>query len=405
MQALRFNLSIPRAGMLKAAGGLRPELFYDSPLSLIALAEVPEPELPGPDWVKIRTSACGFCGSDLNLIFLRESLTASPFSTFPSIMGHEMCGRVEKAGPGVKNVRPGDFVAVSPLLDCKPRGISPVCAACAAGLPNSCENFARGRFAPGMFMGVCKDVGGGFAPVFVAHESQLFALPEEASLSEGALMEPFCVGLSAALGNIPRDSDKVLVVGGGVIGNMVIRALRALGLKCRITASEPSPHAAEFCRASGADYVITDGDVIGNAPLLTGGTSYKPIWGKNILMGGFDRIFDTVGSSDTLNASLRCLAAGGTLSIVGIGDAVKLDLTPFWLKNQKAVGVLAYGHHEYSGKRRHVYEIAVDLLSKNKVELGDLVTHSFALSEYKEMIAVNLAKGRHRAMKTVIAFP
>ncbi|MEW5735836.1 MAG: alcohol dehydrogenase catalytic domain-containing protein [Thermodesulfobacteriota bacterium] len=404
MQGMQFNLSLAKAGVLKSAGAANPALFYDSRFSLVKLAEVPEPQLPGTDWVKVKTSACGFCGSDLNLIFLRESLTASPFSTFPSVMGHEMCGRVESVGSAVRGVQPGDLVTVSPILDCKPRGVSPVCSACAAGIPSSCENFARGRFAPGMFMGVCKDVGGGFAPFFVAHESQVYVLPEGTADEEGALLEPFCVGLSAVLGNTPKDSDKVLVVGGGVIGNMVVRALRALGIGCRITVSEPASHAAEFCRVSGADHIIEDGDVIKNSPLLTGATSYKPIWGRNILMGGFDRIFDTVGSSDTLNASLRCLAAGGTLSVVGIGDSVKLDLTPFWLKNQKAVGVLGYGFHTFEGKSRHVFEIAVGLLAAKKVALRDLCTHRFALSEYKEMIAVNVAKGRNRAMKTVVTF-
>ncbi len=404
MQALVFNMTLPQAAILKGLSLARKDLFFDGPLATVRLREVPEPGLPSPDWVKIRTVACGFCGSDLNLILLRESLTASPFSSFPCVMGHEMCGIVAETGAGVTNLAAGDFVTVAPHLDCATRGIEPVCRACAAGRVNNCENFARGGFAPGMFLGVCRDLPGAFAPVFCAHKSRVFKLPPGADPDAGALVEPFSVALATVLDNPPREGEKVLVVGGGVIGSLLVRAIRALGCGCDITVAEPSPFSAGTAKSSGADRVVS-GDIIAAAPGISGGASYKPLFGKNILMGGFDRIYDSVGSSATLNACLRVLAAGGVLSLVGINESVKFDPTPLWLKNQTIKGTLAYGYRSVDGRPVHVYETAIDLLARGRVKLSDMATHRFRLSDYKEMIRVNLAKSAHKAVKTLVVFP
>ena len=121
-------------------------------------------------------------------------------------------------------------------------------------------------------------------------------------------------------------------------------------------------------------------------------------------MGGFNRIYDTVGISSTLNLSLRLLAGMGTLSVVGIGGDVKLDLTPLWLKLQTIKGVYAYGDVDFDGKKQHVFEIAMALMEAKKIRADDLVTHKFGLEEFEQMIEVNLSKGKNRAMKTVVTF-
>lgn len=105
-------------------------------------------------------------------------------------------------------------------------------------------------------------------------------------------------------------------------------------------------------------------------------------------MGGFHRIYDTVGNSDTMNMALRTLSAMGTLSMVGIAGDIKLDLTPLWLKLQTIKGVYAYGVVSYKGKRQHVFDIALDLMAKKKIQAEQLVTHSFALEDYRTMIGI-----------------
>jgi len=121
-------------------------------------------------------------------------------------------------------------------------------------------------------------------------------------------------------------------------------------------------------------------------------------------MGGFHRIYDTVAHASTLNLALRLMTAMGTLSVVGIGGDVKLDLTPLWLKLQKIQGVYAYGAVEFDGKIQHVFDIALDMMHRKDIQAEHLVSHQFSLTDYRRMIEVNLHKEQHGAMKTVIAF-
>jgi threonine dehydrogenase-like Zn-dependent dehydrogenase len=94
----------------------------------------------------------------------------------------------------------------------------------------------------------------------------------------------------------------------------------------------------------------------------------------------------------------------GVLSVVGIGGDVKLDLTPLWLKLQTVKGVYAYGLVDHNGERRHVFDIALDLISRGKIAAAALVTHRFRLDDYRRMIAVNMNKGRYKAVKTIVVF-
>jgi threonine dehydrogenase-like Zn-dependent dehydrogenase len=273
------------------------------------------------------------------------------------------------------------------------------------GRPGSCENFAEGNLSPGMFTGICRDVGGGFAPYLVAHKDQVFKLPGEVSHTAGAMMEPLSVVLQALHDNMPEQGEQVLVIGGGVIGNLFVQVIRALELGCEITVAEPSTFHADLATQAGADYLITDGHILKHAQQITGARAYKPMIGKEILMGGFPRIFDTVASTATLDASLRSLRIHGVLSIVGIGKEVLSDPTPLWLKLQTIRGVYCYGYYEdVDGQRRHMFEKGIDLARSKKVDLDSMVTHRFALEDYREMIEVNLNKGKHRALKTVVSF-
>ena len=95
MKVLQFNVNVPK---FAAAKTLRTffgsQVFYKGPVKTIQLADVPEPKLFTPDWVKVKTLYCGFCGSDLNLILLHDSPSASPFTSFPCVIGHEIVGEI-----------------------------------------------------------------------------------------------------------------------------------------------------------------------------------------------------------------------------------------------------------------------------------------------------------------------
>jgi threonine dehydrogenase-like Zn-dependent dehydrogenase len=405
VKALQFNVNVPK---FAAAKTLRiffgNKVFYKGPVKTVQLADVPEPRLRTQDWVKIKTLYCGFCGSDLNLIMLHDSPSASPFTSFPSVIGHEMVGEIIETGADVIGFQTGDIVTVNPVLSCATREIGPVCAPCSAGRLGNCENFAEGSLPPGMFLGINSGVNGGFAPYLVAHKSQIYKVPEGLSLESAVMTEPAAVALQTIFDNMPEAGEKVLVIGGGVIGNLVIQSIKALMPDCSISVIEPSSFAADLAKKAGADEIIPSKDVFARTTRITGARFYKPLLGMKIPMGGFNRIYDTVGVSATLNLSLRLLAGMGTLSVVGIGGDVKLDLTPLWLKLQTVKGVYAYGKVTFEGKKQHVFEIAMDLMKKKKIQAEDLVTHKFDLEEYEQMIEVNLHKKEHGAMKTVIKY-
>jgi len=404
MKALQFSVSVPQYAALKVIGKIARRFYYEGPLATIRLADVAEPALPSPDWVKIRTLLCGLCGTDVSLIFLRDSPAASPFTSFPCTIGHEVCGEIMEVGNNVDGIQKGDLVTVAPQLSCVTRGIEPLCRSCQSGKIANCENMAEGKLSPGLIIGICRDIGGGFAPYMVAHKSQVFKLPQGMSPKEGAMIEPFAVTLQAVYDNTPDRDDQVLIIGGGVIGNLLVQSIRALGIDCSIIVAEPSRFHAELASQAGANYLITDGDVLHQSERITGAKAYKPMLGDKITMGGFTKIFDTVASAETLNTDMRVLRTGGVLSVVGIGKEVMSDLTPLWLKLQTIKGAYCYGYTDVRGKREHVFDIAIELVKQKKVSVAPMITHTFPLEDYRDMIEVNLHKGKYKAVKTVVSF-
>ena len=146
------------------------------------------------------------------------------------------------------------------------------------------------------------------------------------------------------------------------------------------------------------------GGIIDAAVEITGGRAYQPLLGERVVMGGFDKVYDTVGHADTLNMALRVTATNGTLSVIGIGKEVKLDLTTLWLKLQTVKGCLRLPLQQYRGCKKHTFEMAIDLISSKKIQVEDMLTHKFPLEKYRELIEVNVKKDANRAMKTAVSF-
>jgi len=403
MKALLLNLDPLRFAALHALSPLSKKFCYRGPFSTVKLADIPEPKLPTPEWVKIKIRLCGVCGSDMNLIFMKDSPSAMPFTSFPCVPGHEFCGEVVEVGAAVNNIKKGDLVTAVPALNCETRGIKPVCRSCASGTTANCENFAEGAFSPGMFIGICRDINGGFAEYIVAHQSQVYVVPAGVSPESAALTEPLAVGLQVVLDNKPANTDRVMIIGGGVIGAMVVKSIRALDIRCDITVVEPSTFAAEYVKKCGADRTISGG-IIDAALNITAGRAYKPILGDRVVMGGFEKVYDTVGKANTLNSALRITATNGTFSVIGIGKEVKLDLTTLWLKLQTVKGCYGYRYNDIGGVRKHTFAMALELIANGKIRLDDMLTHKFPLEKYREMIEVNLSKETNRAMKTAFSF-
>ena len=131
------------------------------------LTELPDPTYLGPDWVITKPRMTGICGSDSKQVFMDWGEVRSPdnpmkaFFSLPQVLGHEVVAEVTALGPEAEGLDVGDRVVLNPWLSCGPRGISPICAACANGDYSLCANFAVGPIAPGIHTGTSRDASGG----------------------------------------------------------------------------------------------------------------------------------------------------------------------------------------------------------------------------------------------------
>ncbi len=403
MKVVQFNVTVPQFLALKALGALNKNIYYSGPLATVHMADVSEPEIKSPDWVKIKVARCGICTSDINTILLNVSPAWSPYSSGPAVPGHEIAGTIVEVGTGVEGLRLGELVAVCPVLNCKARDIEPECDACKSGLA-TCENFAEGSLLPGMAVDNCASTVGGYGEYIIAHKSQIFKVPPGTAPETVALIEPFSIALEAVLANRPAEGDHVLVIGGGVIGTMIICAIRALDIPCKITSAVSSDFTGRLAKKSGADFTISGPKTLAAAASITGGKCYKPLLGADSMMGGFDRIYDCFSHSNTVDMAIRSLKTGGVISLIGISDHIRLDPAMLWLKLITLKSTLYYGVHEWKGTRKHVFDIAIDLISSKHLDLKSMVTHKFKLADYKKMMEVNVNKGKYKAIKTMFVY-
>jgi len=400
MKAIRFAAPLPTYLLTLAAGRLSPR-FYVGPLACTRYGEVPDPALPAPDWVRVRTRLGGICGSDLAIVTLGASPSTSPFSSFPFVLGHENVGEIVELGADVRGFDRGQRVVVNPLLSCVPRAIRPACAACAAGRPSRCAHFTDGALAPGMFIGTTRGVGGSWGECFTAHASQLVAVPESLSDEEAVLVEPLACAVHAVRSHLPPAGERALVVGAGSIGLLTVAALRALAPASPVTVLARHVFQGEHAERLGAErVVIARGRYVDALAEAAGARLLRPVLGERIAVGGFDRTVVCTGDSRAMEDALRMTRAGGT--IVLLGNAVHLkgvDWAPLWLKELTLAGSLAYGAHAHGGATRHAFEEAVALIAGGRAAVRPLVTHTFPLADHARALATAADRGGAHSIK------
>lgn len=368
---------------------------------------IKEPELPGQDWVKIKTVYGGICGSDLNLVYLHDSPSASPFVSFPFVIGHENMGVIVEKGSGVEGFETGDRVIANPILSCRVRGIEDECPSCRSGNEALCSSFTKGLLAPGMSIGSCRDTGGSWGEYYIAHKSQIIKLEDDMKNEDAVLVDAIASALHPVARNFPEDGEKVLVVGSGIIGLMVTACLRALGSKCSITMLARHKFQGALAEQYGADNVVYNrgGDYYSTFADITGGTLYKPIIGKRVMTGGFDRVFECVGSDTSIDESLRFTRQGGTMVLIGLASAPKgVDWTPIWLKEVTLRGAYWCGTEDIKGKKASTYAHTLDLIREGKLDTKPLVTHVFNIKEYKQALKVASGKSTYKSIKVLFGF-
>ena len=163
------------------------------------------------------------------------------------------------------------------------------------------------------------------------------------------------------------------------------------------------PHQQELALKLGADQLVHAGrDMYDDLCKISGATQHVPEIGKPTVLGGFDVVFDCVGTAGSLDDALRFTRSRGTTMLVGMPAIPKtVDWTTIWYKELAVRGTYTYGVEDIGGERLRTFELALRLLRERKADIGPLVTHRFALRDYRQAIQTALFTGMHQSVKTV----
>jgi threonine dehydrogenase-like Zn-dependent dehydrogenase len=410
MRALVCDVNVPKQIVSGLLGKL-DRRFYFGPFSTTALKEIPDPELPAPDWLTLRTRLCGICGSDYKQLFLNGNMDnpMTALISFPQVLGHEVVGVVERVGPGVRTRKPGDRVVLNPWLSCGPRGITPPCPDCARGQYSICRNFARGVLPPGIHTGNSSRATGGFAPLVPAHESMCIPIPDGVTDEQAVLADPFSVSLHGILKRPPSPGATALVYGCGTLGLLAIAILRALYPETRVLAVARYPHQRALAERFGAAVVLPHEpvkDLVTRVGQETGAQVLTPWYGLPWLYGGGVEVtYDTVGLPGTVEAALRIAAARGAIVVTGVEMPHRFEWTPLYFKEIAIIGSNAFGVEEFEGTRRHSMEIYLDLVAQRRIDVTPILTHRFGLEAYREAFLACGDQGASGAVKVLFAYP
>jgi threonine dehydrogenase-like Zn-dependent dehydrogenase len=405
MQAIQLSATIPRY-LVGRLGDLAQRVYW-SGYSVVYAGEVPEPELPTGEWVKIDTRLGGICGTDWNLVRVKPLWYLEPYSSQPFVLGHEIVGDIREVGSDVDGWYPGERVVVEPLLWCRPRGFDELCRSCDSGRINLCERMTDGSVSPGQMIGICRDTGGGWSSSLVAHATQLYRVPDSVTDENAVLVEPFAVGLHAALNHLPAPSDRVLIIGAGTIGLMTLQALRALGCAAEIFVIARHGYQGEAARRLGASDVFpTRGDFYDGIAGRIGARLFKPTMGKRVVQGGCDQTFECVGTSSATDDAIRLTRAGGTVVMVSAPVMPKtVDWTGLQVKELVVEGSMYYDRAvDHEGRTGSTFDLALHLMATGRVDLGWMVTHRFPLARYAQAFETLARRDRHRVHKATFSF-
>ncbi|MEK7475732.1 MAG: zinc-binding dehydrogenase [Candidatus Coatesbacteria bacterium] len=336
--------------------------------SAVVIREYDVPE-PGHGEVLIRIKSSTICGSDIRAIY-REHLGKGPEGYRGVIAGHEPCGQIVRAGPGMRRFKEGDRVIVYHISGCG------VCYDCRRGYMISCTSpeFRRAY-------GWQRD--GGMAEYMLAEEKDLVALPGFLTYTDGAQV---ACGFGTAYEGLRKvgvsGDDAVLVTGLGPVGLATLMLAKAMGARMLIGA-DVVPERLDLARRLGlARHVLVSGpDTVGEVRKITGGA-------------GCER---TVDCSANDQARLLCIQAArrwGRICFIGEGGTVSFQPSPDIIHDQKRI----YGSWVTS---TWLMEELAERLAAWELHPDALVTHRFPLGRAGDAYAL-MAGGK--CGKVAVAF-
>jgi L-iditol 2-dehydrogenase len=262
-------------------------LLYTKPFQL-DYVDYPDPAT-GDDEVLVQVKACSICGSDVH------GYTGTTGRRIPPlIMGHEASGIIASAGSNVKKWKRGDHVTFDSTISCG------TCYFCRQGRINLCNN----RRVLGVSCAEYRR-NGAFADFVVVPQQILYKLPEGLAFEKAALAEPLSVAVHAINRTPVNADDTIVVIGAGMIGLLVVQALRSYG-HSRIFAVDNDPDRIGLALKLGAAKGINSEkeDIVREVLQLTDGL-------------GADVVFEAVGITSTVAAGINCLKKGGAISLIG----------------------------------------------------------------------------------------
>ena len=311
--------------------------------------EVPIPDFKS-DEVLVGVAACGICGSDVHGMDGSSGRRIPPL-----IMGHEAAGTIVAVGHGVdpSQWRQGDRVTFDSTVYCGE------CWHCKRGEVNLCDNR--------MVLGVsCGDYRrhGAFAEYVAVPQRILYALPEQITFEQAAMVEAVSVAVHA-VGRSPVSlGDSVVVVGAGMIGLLCLQAVRAAGCG-RTFVVDLNESRLELARELGADVCLnpSEVDVVDTVRSATSGR-------------GADLSLEAVGISPTVNQAIACLRKGGSCTLVGnIAPNVELPLQEVVTRQVSLIGTCASAGE---------YPACLDLIARSVIRVDPLISRARPLSEGAE---------------------
>jgi L-iditol 2-dehydrogenase len=330
----------------------------------LEVTDMATPEI-GPNDLLVRVKACGICGSDVHG-YDGSSGRRIP----PLVMGHEAAGTVERAGDNVTDMPVGTRVTFDSTISCGE------CHFCRKGRINLCDN----RKVLGVSCGDYRQHGA-FAEYVVVPRNITYEIPETLPFEHAAMIEAVSVAVHAANRTPVSLGDSCVVVGSGMIGLLVIQAMRIAGCGT-IIAVDLANEKLELAKTLGADVGLNpkECDVVEKVLELTSGR-------------GADVAVEVVGATPTIEMAINSIRKGGALTLVG-NLAPKVDLP---LQSIVTREISVFGSCASNGE----YPQCIDLLNRGAIKVEPLISARTPLEDAPSWFA-RLYEGEVGLMKVIV---
>jgi len=331
----------------------------------LEIGECHEPRLERPDEVLLRIDRVGVCGSDVH--YYTEGRIGDQVVEYPTTLGHECAGTVIEAGDGVRTLRPGDRVAVDPAIVCED------CDQCRAGRWNTCRNLR--------FMGCPGEAAGALAEYYVLPARNCIRLPDRVTLDEAVLAEPLSIGMYAVrLGEV-YPAARVAVLGAGPIGLSVLAATK--------TAAPATVYVTDRINARLKVAVQLGADWTGNPERndVVRVIQQQEPW-------GLDLVFECSGDPACIDQAIALLTPGGTLVLVGIPPAPRIDFDVHAMRRRELF-------IKNVRRQKGCLAPAIRFLEEGGLDTPLLLTHRYGLEKAQEAFEL-VADYRDGVVKAVV---